>query len=432
MTEDGMNLRIAGGRVIDPVNGVDRVTDLLISGGRILGLDRGPEGFRADETIDARDRLVLPGLVDLAAHLREPGQEHKGTIASETRAAAAGGVTSLCCSPDCVPPIDSPAQVRLIQQQAEVTGCCRVYVIGALSAALQGEELAEVAALKEAGCVGVSNGLRAVSSALFLRRAMEYAASHSLMVFLHPLHHTLANHGCAHEGAVATRLGLPPIPAAAETAALGLQLALIEEIGVRAHFCRLSTARAVEMVARARADGLPVSADVCAHQLFLTEADIGDFNPLCHVQPPLRSRRDREALRQGVADGVLAICSDHQPHEEDAKQAPFPATAPGISALETLLPLVLQLVEEGVLSLNDAVTRVTGAPAAVLGIEAGALDTGRAADVCIVDPRRVWQLTPQALYSRGKNTPFVGREFAARVTHTLVGGVLQHRLEQEE
>lgn len=418
-----MRIRISGGRIIDPANGIDEITDLYVADGRITALGEPPDGFTADHTIDADGQIVIPGLVDLAARLREPGEEHKATIASETRAAAGAGITTLCCPPDTEPPVDSPAQVRLIQQRAEAAGFCRVHVFGALSAGLKGQDLSEMAALKAGGCIGVTNGLRPVASALFLRRAMEYAASHGLTVFLHPLHHALANGGCAHEGATASRLGLPPIPAAAETAALGLQLALIEQIGVRTHFCRLSTARAVRMVARAAYDGLPISADVCAHQLFLTETDIGDFNSLCHVLPPLRTLADRNGLRHGVAQGdIAAICSDHQPHEEDAKQAPFPASQPGISALETLLPLTLQLAEEGVLSLSDAIARVTCGPADVVGLDAGALGVDRTADICIYRPNQGWQPTFDKLQSRGKNTPFLGWEFSSRVTHTLMGG----------
>jgi dihydroorotase len=418
-----MNLVISGGRVIDPANGVDRVADLFVGGEQILGLDEAPPGFVVDRKLDVQGQIVIPGLVDLAARLREPGQEHKATIATETRAAAAGGVTSLCCLPDTNPVVDSPAEVKFIQQRARDAGFCRVHVIGALTADLKGQSLSEMAALKRAGCVGVTNALQPMISALVLRRAMEYAASQDLTVFLPPHDHALANAGCAHEGAAATRLGLPGIPTAAETAALGQLLALVEETGARTHFCRLSTARGVNMVARAAYDGLPVTADVCAHQLFLTEDDIGDFNSLCHTLPPLRTRQDRDGLRQGIARGALtAICSDHQPHDIDAKQAPFPATEPGISAVETLLALTLRLVEERVLNLSDAIARITAGPAAVLGIDAGNLSVGRYADLCIYQPDERWTLTPQALLSQGKNTPFLGRSFTGRVTHTLLGG----------
>jgi dihydroorotase len=418
-----VNLQISQGRVIDPANGIDRITDLFVGDGTIVGIDDLPPGFVADRKLEAEGQIVIPGLVDLAARLREPGQERKATIASETRAAAAAGITSLCCPPDTNPVVDSPAEVELIQQRAFGAGFCRVYTIGALTAGLEGKILSEMAALKRAGCVGVGNALQPMANPLVLRRAMEYVASQGLTLFLHPFDHALANQGCAHEGAVATRLGLPGVPTAAETAAMGYLLALVEQTGVRAHFCRLSTARAVYMVARARYDGASISADVCAHQLFLTEKDIGDFNSLCHTLPPLRTDLDLQGLRRGIACGsIAALCSDHQPHDIDAKQAPFPATEPGISALETLLPLTLRLVEEEVLSLPEAIARVTIGPAEVLGITAGTLGVGRPADICIYNPKQRWQLTPERILSHGKNTPFLGWRFTGRVTHTLLGG----------
>ena len=425
-----MKIRIAGGRVIDPANGIDQVTDVYVASGRIAAIGAAPDGFAADQTIDATGSLVLPGIVDLAARTRQPGQEHKATIASEARAAAAAGITAMCCPPDTVPPIDSPAEINLITRLAKAAGQAKVYALGALTADLKGERLSEMAALKNAGCLGVSNALRPVSSTLVLRRAMEYAASHDLTIFLHPIDFELANQGCAHEGAIASRLGLPGIPTAAETAAIGQQLALIEQTGVRAHFCRLSSARGVSMVQRAQHDGLPITMDVAAHQLFLTEVDIGDFDSLCHTLPPLRSLRDRDGLRHCVAGGsIAAICSDHQPHEVDAKLAPFPATEPGISALETLLPLTLQLADDGVLSLQDAIHRVTAGPAAILGIEAGNLSPGVAADVCIYNPEHPWTLEEATVRSAGKNTPFIGWEFGGRVTHTLVDGRLVFELD---
>lgn len=418
-----MNLRISGGRVIDPANGIDRVTDLFVGDAEIAGIEDCPSGFVVDAKLNVEGQVVIPGLVDIAARLREPGQENKATIASETRAAAAAGITSLCSPPDTNPVIDSPAEVELIQRRARKAGFCRVYTIGALTAGLNGHILSEMAALKRAGCVGVSNALQPMANLLVLRRAMEYAASQCLTLFLHPFDHALANHGCAHEGAVSTRLGLPGIPTAVETAAMGQLLALVEQTSARTHFCRLSTARAATMVARARHEGLPVSADVCAHQLFLTEKDIADFNSLCHVLPPLRTPADLNGLRQSVASGALdAICSDHQPHDIDAKQAPFPVTEPGVSALETLLSLTLRLVEEQVLSLPEAIARITTGPAEVVGIAAGTLSVGASADICIYSPDESWKLTPRHMLSLGKNSPFMGWNFNGRVTYTLLGG----------
>ncbi len=418
-----MRISIDQGRVLDPANNIDELTNLYIADGMITAIGEPPAGFTPDRSIDALGKLVIPGMVDLAARLREPGQEKKATVASETQAAAAAGITTLCCPPDTDPPIDTPAGIGLMKRLAAASGKARVRPLGALTAGLGGVQLSELAALKEAGCVGVTNALRPFASTLVMRRALEYAATHDLTVFLHPLDHALTDSGCAHEGAVASRLGLPAIPQAAETAAIGQIMALVEETGARVHFCRLSTARAVSMIGRARYDGAPISADVCAHQLFLTEMDIGDFNSLCHVMPPLRTQRDREGLRQGVASGTVgAICSDHQPHEVDAKLAPFPTTEPGISALETLLPLTLRLVEEGTLALLDAIARVTSQPAQILNIDAGTLGIKRPADVCVVDPEAVWELDHRTMLSHGKNTPFIGWEFSGRVTHTLLGG----------
>jgi dihydroorotase len=422
-----MRIKLAGGRLIDPANGVDAITDVYIAAGKIQAIGSPPRGFEVQREIAATGQVICPGLVDLSARLREPGDEHKATVASETRAAASAGITTLCCPPDTNPVIDTPAVVELIHQRAEQSGMARVLCLGALTQGLAGERLAEMFALKRIGCAGVTNGLVPIANTEVLRRAMEYAATCGLTVFLQALDPWLRNHGCMHEGAVSSRLGLPAIPETAETIALARDLLLIEQTGVRAHFCRLSTARAVEMVAEAQGKGLPVSADVCAHQLHLTDMDVADFNSMCHVQPPLRSLRDKEGLRQGVARGVIsAICSDHQPHDRDAKSSPFSATEPGISALETLLPLSLRLVDQGVLGLNQALSALTEQPARILGITAGHLGVGANADICIFDPEADWILTEPMLISAGKNTPFLNWDFKGRVTHTLIGGRIVH------
>lgn len=416
-------IRINNGRIIDPANGIDARQDLFIADGRIVALGEAPAGFQADITLDASQKLVLPGLVDLAARLREPGQEQKGTIASETRAAAAAGITTLVCPPDTNPVIDTPAVAQLIRHRAAATGMARVACLGAATQDLKSELLSEMAALKGADCVGISNGPVPVASPLIMRRIMEYAATFDLTVFLHAEDPSLRNKGCVHEGAVSTRLGLPGVPEAAETVAVARELALIADTGVRAHFCRLSSARAVQMVARAQYDGLPVTADVAVHHLFLTEMDVADFNSLCHVRPPLRSQRDLAGLRDGLARGTItAICSDHQPHELDAKAAPFSETETGISALETLLPLTLRLAEENVLGLPEAIAAVTCGPAGIAGLAAGSLGIGVLADVIIVDPRQRWTVTADSLVSRGHNTPFMGWDMQGRVSHTLLGG----------
>ena len=416
-------IRITGGRVIDPANDVDTVTDVCIAAGRIAAIGTAPDGFTADHEIEAVGSIVCPGLVDISARLREPGQEHKATIASESRAAAAGGITTLCCPPDTYPVIDTPAVAELIRLRAEAAGLARVVTLGALTRQLDGEQLSEMAALQRAGCVGVSNGLRPVASTLIQRRALEYAATFDLTVFLYANDHALANNGCAHEGRVATRLGLPGIPEAAETAAVARDLALIEQTGVRAHFCRLTTGRAARMVARAQYDGVPVTADTAVPYLYLSETDIGEFDSQCHLIPPLRTVEDRQLLRDAVQRGSLsAICSDHQPHEPDAKSGPYPATEPGASGLDTLLPLSLRYGEEQGVPLPDLIDRLTRGPANILGLPYGTLSVGASADICIFDPERTWVVDNGTLASNGHNTPFRGWEMQGRVTHTLFEG----------
>lgn len=418
-------IHIKGGRLIDPANGIDEVTDLYLAKAVVAGVGKAPKGFKADTTIDAKGKIVCPGLIDLAVHLREPGQEHKATIASETAAAVANGITSVVCPPDTDPIVDTEAVVELILHQAKQSAKAMVLPLGALTLGLAGEQLSEMHALKEAGVIGISNADQPLTNSLVVRRAFEYAATHDMTVFIHPNDPSLSGHGCAHEGPLATRLGLPCIPEAAETVAVARDLELIEQTGVRAHFCRLSANRALHMIARARHDGLSVTCDVAAHHLYLTEIDIRDFDSACHLIPPLRSDRDRDGLRDGLNRGMLdAICSDHQPHEPDAKQAPFGETEPGLSGLDTLLPLVLRLADEGVVSLSEALAKVTVTPADILGLETGRLQTGAPADVCIFDPKASWFVSPETLHSRGHNTPFNGWEMLGRATQTIVGGRL--------
>jgi dihydroorotase len=418
-----MGIVIDNGRLIDPANQVDRVANLYIDEGFVVALDAAPEGFEATESIDAAGLIVCPGLIDLRARLREPGQEHKATLASEIDAAAAGGITVLCVPPDTFPPIDTPAMAQMIQQKAWQIGKSFIHPVGALTLGLEGAMLTDMAALGEAGCVGVSNALKAVTDTVVMRRAMQYASTFDLAVFLHAQDPWLQGNGCVHEGEISTRLGLPAIPEAAETVGVGRDLALMEATGARCHFNGLSTGRSVDMVARAQQAGVPVSADVTAHHLHLTEHDIGFFNTQCHVIPPLRSARDRERLLLGISDGTISVvCSDHQPHEPDAKLAPFSESAPGISGLETLLPLTLRLVDDKVVDLPRALALLTLEPARLLGIDSGHLGVGATADVCIFDPAREWTLDAGKLASRGRNTPFHGWPLKGRVRHTLVGG----------
>lgn len=430
VVDEQQRIHISGGRVIDPANNVDMIQDVVVAAGRIVTLGQAPDGFTADREIDASGQIVCPGLIDLCARLREPGQEHKATITSESLAAASGGITTLCCPPDTNPVIDTPAVTEFIRLRAEAAGKARIITLAALTQGLGGEQLSEMAALKNAGCVGVSNAMKPLLNPLVQRRALEYAATYDLTVFLYANDHWLANSGCAHEGRVATRLGLPGIPEAAETAAVARDLALIEQTGVRAHFCRLTTGRAVQMVARAQFDGAAVTADVAAPYLYLTEIDVSDFDSQCHLLPPLRTVEDRQRLRDALQQGTLsAMCSDHQPHEPDAKLGPFPATEPGVSGLDSLLPLGLQLVDEQAIELSELIHRLTAGPAKILGLPYGTLAVGATADICIFHPELIWKLDTGTMQSRGHNTPFMGREFKGRVTHTLLAGNLVYSLD---
>ncbi len=424
-----MRILIKGGRLIDPANDIDGTHDLYIADSHVVAVGDGPTGFHADSVIDASGCNVIPGLIDLRARLREPGQDHKASIESETRAAASGGITTLCLPPDTNPVIDTPAVVELIARRNDEAGYARVMPLGALTRGLKGEQLSEMLALKNAGCVGISNALAPILNQQIMRRAMEYAANTGLTLFIHPEDPVMAQRGCAHEGAVSTRLGLAGIPEAAETMAVAQHLMLVELTGVRTHFCDISTAHALRMIKRAQHDGLPVTCDVTTHHLHLIDIDIGYFDSNCHVRPPLRSQRDREALRQGIADNsISAICSDHQPHDADAKLAPFAMTEPGISGLETLLPLSLRLAEDGDASLSEIIAHLTIQPAEILGLKLGQLGVGSVADVCIYDPQHSWTFASDEMLSAGHNSPFNGWSLKGCVTHTLLGGKLAYEL----
>lgn len=426
-----MGLLVRNGRVIDPAHGIDGQHDIYINDGFIAAYDQAPRDFELGREIDAAGLIVCPGLIDLRARLREPGLEHKATIDSEIAAAVTAGITTLCVPPDTNPLIDTPAMAQMLQQRAWQIGASFIHPLGALTRDLKGELLTDMAALAEAGCVGVSNALAPVYNTVVMRRAMQYASTFGLTVFLYAQDHYLQGNGCVHEGEISTRLGLPAIPEAAETVGVTRDLALIETTGARCHFCGLSTARAVDMIEQAQARGLPVTADVTAHHLHLTEHDIGFFNTQCHVIPPLRSERDRDRLRDGIKRGAIsAVCSDHQPHEPDAKLAPFSESEPGVSGLETLLPLTLKLVQQGVLDLSAALATLTQRPAEILGIDAGQLAVGATADVCIFDPDAEWNFDRDAMLSRGHNTPFHNWPFRGKVMYTLVGGEIAYQRDE--
>lgn len=419
-----MSVHIRNARVIEAGADAAIVTDIYLQNGKIVGLGSAPNGFRAQTVIDASNHLVLPGLIDCQARLRDPGQPEKANIASETEAAVKNGITGLCIPPDTQPPIDNSATVELIHHRNELFGHdARIYPIGALTRGLGGEQLSNMASLRDNGCIAFGNARHPIASTLVQRRAMDYAAGQQALVIIQPIDHDLLANGCAHEGAIATRLGLPSIPDAAETAALARDLELVEQTGARTHFGQLSCARSVEIIRRAKARGLPITADCAIHQLFLTDHDIGEFNTNMLTIPPLRSQRDREALRAGVADGTIdCLCSDHQPHEVDAKLKPFPSAEPGISGLDTLLALALRLVAEGLLPMGDLMAKLTTNPASILGLPGGKLGVGEVADLVIVDEDAHWICDPQSFISKGKNSPFGGWDFHGRVTHTLIDG----------
>lgn len=423
-----MNILISGGRVIDPTQQWDEVADLYIHNGVIAALGQAPDGFVADEVIDARGQVVCPGLIDLCTHLREPGYTQKGTIASETAAAAAGGITTLVTTPDTQPIVETPAVAELIQDRAAAVGFARVLPMGALTRGLEGEQLAPLHGLASSGCVAFTNLRRPISSSQTLLRCLEYAATHDLLVVFQAQDNTLAANGCMHDDTTSTRLGLIGIPETAETIEVSRCLLLVEQTGVRAHFGQLSCERSVRLIEAARERGLQVSADVAIQHLLLTDECVDGFNAAFHLQPPLRSPLDRAGLRQGLVTGTIAaICSDHQPHDPIAKQAPFAATEPGMSGLETLLPLSLSLVEQQLLALPQLIEALTAAPARILGIDGGTLALGAPADVCVFDPQAEWVLTEAELRSAGKNTPFLGQRLKGRVNATLMDGRIVFR-----
>lgn len=404
--------------------------DVGLDNGHIAFIGETPHSFVADRHLDAQGQCLMPGCVDLGTSLREPGLDHKATIDSETYAAMRSGITTLCYQPEPSVLVDNSAQVNLIRQINNELGYAHIEVIGNFTKELQGKTLSNMGGLKRAGCIAVTNGWQPFKDLSTQRLAMEYAATHDIPVFIFSMETSLRGEGVVHEGAVSTRAGFAGIPSAAESVAVAQTLALMEVTGARVHFCRLSAADSVQMIRRAKRDGLPVTADVAAHQLFLTEMDISDFNPLCHVIPPLRSQRDVDALIEGLADDTIdAICSDHQPHEIDAKLAPFQQTEAGISALETLLPLTLRLVENKQLSLEQAVCKLTRAPADIIQSSTGRMEVGAPADLVLVNLDTVWDLTLERLHSMGKNTPFLGWSFKGAVQQTWLNGRNIYRAE---
>ena len=430
-----MKLLIKNGRLVDPASGLDAVGDLAVAAGRIVSIGKSHPDFSPQRTIDATGLVVAPGLVDLAARLREPGYEHEGMLESEMAAAVAGGVTSLVCPPDTDPPLDEPGLVEMLKFRARNLNQARLYPLGALTRGLAGDTLTEMAELTEAGCVGFSQAEAQLADTQVMQRALQYASTFGDTVWLRPQDPHLGK-GVAASGPLATRMGLSGVPVIAETIALHTLFELMRVTGARVHLCRLSSAAGIELVRRAKAEGLPLTCDVSINQLHLTDADIGYFNADMRVTPVLRQQRDRDAIRQGLADGTVdALVSDHTPVDEDAKNLPFAEAEPGATGLELLLSLALKWGQEQSLPLAQTLATVTSAPVRVLGDALGSLgsSTGRLveggiADLCLFDLDARWVVQPAELLSQGKHSPFSGYELPGRVRCTLVAGQVAFEL----
>jgi dihydroorotase len=408
-----MKIAIKNARIVDPASGRDAPGDLYLAEGKIA-----EEFARPDRIIDAKGLVAAPGFIDIAARLREPGFEYKATLESEMAAALAGGVTSLACP---------PGLVDMLRRRAKALSRARVYPIGALTVKLEGERLTEMAQLAETGCVAFSQANAPLPDTQVLWRALQYAATFGFPVWLRAEDTWLAKGGVAHDGEVATRLGLPGIPAFAETIALATMLELVRATRARVHFCRLSTAGAVEMMRAAKREGLPVTCDVGIHHLHLCDMDLGYFDANCRLEPPLRSQRDRDALSRGLEDGAVdCVCSDHTPVDDDGKHMPFAEAEPGATGLELLLPLTLKWGEARKLPLVKTLSRITSDAARVLGVGSGRLAVGAPADIALFDPAASVRISAETLKSQGKNTPFLGYELAGRVRYTVVAGNVVH------
>ncbi|SAL59151.1 dihydroorotase [Caballeronia humi] len=422
-----MKIQIQGGTLLDPSAGTERQADVFIAAGRIVAIGDAPADFNAAKTIDAKGLSIAPGFVDLSARLREPGFEHKATLESEMAAAIAGGVTSLVCPPDTDPVLDEPGLVEMLKFRAQKLHQAHVYPLGALTVGLKGEAITEMVELTEAGCIGFSQADNPIIDTRTLLRALQYATTYGYTVWLHPQDAYMARGGVAASGAVASRLGLSGVPVSAETIALHTIFELMRVTGARVHLSHLSSAAGVELVRVAKSEGLAVSCDVTINHVHLTDVDIGYFDSQYRLDPPLRSQRDRDAIRAGLADGTIdAICSDHTPLDDDEKLLPFAEATPGSTGLELLLSLTVKWAREANLPLAKALSRITSAPADVLKLSAGRLSAGAIADLCIFDSAGDWLVDPRKLKSQGHNSPFLGYELPARVRATIVAGHLAY------
>lgn len=415
-----MKIAIKNGQVIDPFSGLNGITDIMIDRGKIVQIGHSLD-FTADKIIDATNLTVTPGLIDVCCR-PQMLHPHGTTITQEAFTALKRGITSLCIPPDGDPILDSAANVlRLIQQGSH--SLPRLYPIGALTTSLKGKLIADLTALAHSGCIAFTNAQKPIKDLGILRHAYDYAASFDLLLVIQPQDPWLTQGGVAHEGINATHLGLPGIPEIAETVAIAQHLLLIEQTGVRAHFTCLSSKQGVEQIRKAKAKGLPITADTAMHSLHLIDTDIDVFDANCHLYPPLRDENDKLGLIAGVMDGTIdTICSDHRPLDSIAKLAPFGDTTPGMSALDTFLGLGLLLVEEKKLTLNKLIEALTRNSAQIFNLPTGKLSKGAPADLCIFDTHRHWVVSESLLYSKGKNTPFKNYKLPGKITHTLLGG----------
>ena len=420
-----MSLLIRGGRVVDPAGGTDALADVWIAEGRIQKVGRGLKAPAGAEVVDATGKVVCPGFIDMHVHLREPGFEYKETIASGTRAAAAGGFTAVACMANTFPVNDNRAVTDYILARAKVEGVVRVYPIGAVTRNLEGTQLAEMAEQAEAGCVAFSDDGKCVMNAELYRRAMEYALPFGTPIISHAEDCHLAHGALMNEGLVATELGLSGQPGAAEDVMVARDIILAELTGAHLHVAHISTASAVRMVREARARGVRVTAEVTPHHLLLTDEAVRSYDPNCKMAPPLRTKRDVEACLEGLIDGTIdCVATDHAPHATSEKEGEFAEAANGVVGLETAVPLLLdRLVRPGVVDLPTLVARLSTGPARLLNLPGGSLAPGAAADVTILDLEQAWTVDPAAFCSRSRNTPFAGFTGHGGPWMTVVGGV---------
>jgi len=414
-------LLIKNGHLIDPANGIDAVTNLWIDDGKVVAI--GAYDGVADQEIDADGKIVCPGLIDMHVHLREPGQEWKEDIESGSRAAVAGGVTSICCMPNTGPHIDHAGIALQIIARAKQVGLCNVHPIGAVTKNLEGKELTEMRELSRCGCVAFSDDGLPIWHAGVMRKALEYASSFGFMVIQHAEEKQLTAGGAINEGWVSTQLGVSGMPVEGEDSMIARDIMLARRADARYHVAHISTLGGVALVRKARTEGLKVSTEAAPHHFALTEEEVLGYNVDAKMSPPLRTEADRLAVIEGLRDGTIeVIATDHAPHHEDDKRCGLSCAAFGIVGLETMLPVSLDLVRNGILSMSDLIAKMSSNPARLLGLDAGTLSIGAAADVTIFDADATWVVDRERMVSKGKNTPWHGKEMTGQVTHTVKAG----------